>query len=81
MIREILTLVVDKIPTPYYIFFEKGRKQFSFQPTLNHKSAPSFEITVVNGEMNISAGIDDFLSTQAKEKVKEILNNPVFDHL
>jgi hypothetical protein len=39
MIREILTLVVDNVPTQYYIDFEKDRKQFNFQPTLTHKTA------------------------------------------
>jgi hypothetical protein len=81
MIREILTLVVDKIPTQYYIDFDRDRKQFNFQPTLSHKTAPSFRIIERYGELIEVEEIDVALLDQAKEKIREILNNPIFDHL
>lgn len=81
MIREILTLVVDKIPTQYYIDFERDRKQFNFQPTLTNKAAPSFRIIERYGELIEMEEIDASLLEQAKEKIKEILNNPIFDQL
>jgi len=79
MIREILTLVVDKVPTQYYIDFEKDRKQFNFQPTLTNKTAPSFRIIERYGELIEIEEIDANLLEQAKEKIREILNNPIFD--
>jgi hypothetical protein len=79
MIREILTLVVDKIPTQYYIEFEKDRKQFNFQPTLTNKGAPSFCIIERYGELIEIEEIDVSILEQAKEKIKEILNNPIFN--
>jgi len=79
MIREILTLVVDNVPTQYYIDFEKDRKQFNFQPTLTNKAAPSFRIIERYGELIEIEEIDRFVIEQAKEKIREILNNPIFD--
>jgi hypothetical protein len=79
MIREILTLVVNNVPTQYYIEFEKDRKQFNFQPTLTNKAAPSFRILERYGELIEIEEIDPTLIKQAKEKVREILNNPIFD--
>lgn len=79
MIREILTLVVDNVPTQYYIDFEKDRKQFNFQPTLTNKTAPSFRIIERYGELIEIEEIDPFVIEQAKEKIREILNNPIFD--
>jgi hypothetical protein len=81
MIREILTLVVDKISTQYYIDFDKDRKQFNFKPTLSNKAAPSFKIIERYGELIEVEEIDASLLEQAKEKIREILNNPIFDHL
>jgi hypothetical protein len=81
MIREILTLLVDDIPTHYYIDFEKDRKQFNFQPTLTNKTAPSFRIVERYGELIEVDAIDPQLLEQAKEKIREILNNPIFDQL
>lgn len=81
MIREILTLVVDKTPTHYYIYFEKDRKQFNFQPTLANKTAPSFKIIERYGELIKVEDIDQELLDQAIEKIKDILNNPIFDQL
>lgn len=81
MIREILTLKVDNVPTQYYIDFNKDRKQFNFQPTLSNKAAPSFKIIERYGELIEVEEIDASLLSQAKEKIREILNNPIFDHL
>ncbi|MGZ3846756.1 MAG: hypothetical protein ACXVBX_16110 [Flavisolibacter sp.] len=81
MIREILTLVVDKLPTQYYIEFEKDRKQFNFQPTLTNKSAPSFRIMERYGELIELDKMDPDLFEQAKEKIREILDNPIFGQL
>ena len=78
MIREILTLVVDNVPTQYYIDFEKDRKQFNFQPTLTNKTAPSFRIIERYGELIEIEEVDPFVIEQAKEKIREILNNPIF---
>ena len=79
MIREILTLVVDNVPTQYYIEFKKTRKQFNFQPTLASNTAPSFKIVERYGELIELDELDPSLLQQAKEKIKEILNNPIFD--
>jgi hypothetical protein len=81
MIREILTLVVNKVPTQYYIDFEKNRKQFNFQPTLANSTAPSFRIIERYGELIEIEEIDPVLLEHAKEKIREILNNPIFDDL
>ncbi|MGZ3880942.1 MAG: hypothetical protein ACXVBF_06375 [Flavisolibacter sp.] len=81
MIREILTLVVDKLPTQYYIEFEKDRKQFNFQPTLTNKSAPSFRVVERYGELIELDKMDPDLFEQAKEKIREILDNPIFGQL
>jgi len=79
MIREILTLVVDNIPVQYYIEFEKDRKQFNFQPTLSNKAYPAFRIIERYGELIEVEEISPVLLEQAKEKVREILNNPIFE--
>ena len=81
MIREILTLVVNNMPTQYYIDFEKDRKQFNFQPTLSNKTAPSFRIIVRYEELIEIEEVDPQILEQAKEKIREILNSPIFDHL
>jgi hypothetical protein len=79
MIREILTLVVDDMPTQYYIEFEKDRKQFNFQPTLANKAAPSFRVIERYGELIEVEETDSSIVEQAKDKIREILNNPIFD--
>jgi hypothetical protein len=81
MIREILTLTVDRIPTQYYIEFEKDRKQFKFQPTLTNKSAPSFRIVERYGELIELEEIEPGLLEEAKQKIREILDNPIFGQL
>lgn len=81
MIREILTLVVENVPTQYYIDFEKDRKKFSFEPTLTNKFSPSFTVEVSDGELITTDPIDSITLQQAKEKIKEILNDPIFNQL
>jgi hypothetical protein len=81
MIREILTLTVDKIPIQYYIEFEKDRKHFKFQPTLTNKSAPSFRIVERYGELIELEEIEPGLLEEAKQKIREILDNPIFGQL
>lgn len=79
MIREILTLMIDKAPTQYYIQFTKDRRRFVFQPTLKNKTAPSFILLVSNKEITKEGFIDEKIEEQAKEKVREILSNSIFD--
>jgi hypothetical protein len=80
MIQEILTLQVENLPTQYYINFKKDRKKFLFQPTLKNKSAPSFIIMVKENELIVEDLQDNKIAEQAKEKVKEILTNNIFDN-
>ncbi len=80
MIQEILTLVVDRLPIPYYINFEKNRKKFHFQPTLKNKSAPSFFIVVDPNGLTAHELSDPEIEIQAMEKVREILSNTIFDN-
>jgi hypothetical protein len=79
MLREILTLIVDKVPTQYYINFQSDRKEFVFQPTLNNKTAPAFTVIANEQELRIPQQIDERLQEQAKDKVREILSNEIFD--
>ena len=79
--REILTLLVDDKVTKYYIQFEKDRKRFHFQPTLKNKTAPIFTIRVQNNQLITEGDLPEELAAQAKEKVREILSNSVFDKL
>lgn len=81
MIREILTLIIGDVPTQYYIEFEKDRKQFNFQPTLTNSAAPSFRIIERYGQLIEVEEIDPYVLEQAKQKIREILNNPIFDQL
>lgn len=82
MIREILTLVIERQPASYYIIFTKERNRFVFQPTLNSKSNPSFILLVQNNEIvQDGTPVDDKVFKQAKEKVKEIISNSIFDQL
>ena len=79
MLREILTLTVNNFPVQYYIRFGRERQRFTFQPTLKNKEAPVFIILVKDGELKIAGEIDETMATQAKEKVKEIISNSIFD--
>ncbi|HWJ90164.1 MAG TPA: hypothetical protein VNR87_03590 [Flavisolibacter sp.] len=80
MIREILTLTVDEKPTQYYIQFEKNRRRFAFQPTLQNRNAPSFIIHIDGTTIRKPEGINEDLLSQAEKKVRELLSNPMFDN-
>ncbi len=80
MLREILTLTVNKVPTQYYIKIGKDRQRFTFQPTLKNKEAPVFVIIIKEQELKIAGDIDEIMAEQAKEKVREIISNSIFDN-
>ena len=79
MLREIFTLVVDRIPTPYYIKFEKDRKKFQFQATLKNKAAPTFVVMLSDNDFITEPYIDEVIAKQAKQKVRELVNDKIFD--
>jgi hypothetical protein len=79
MIREMFILVVDRIPTPYYIRFEKDRKRFQFQATLKNKTAPSFVVRLSDGHFITEPYVDEFIAKQAEQKVRELVNDKIFD--
>ena len=81
MMREILTLILDKTPVQYYILFTKERNLFIFEPTLKNKSAPKFTIEIKNGEPVTDDIVDDNLLMLAKQKVREIISDDFFDKL
>ena len=81
MIQEIITLVVDQMATQYYINFEKDRKKFLFQPTLKNKTAPSFSVIVEKNNLITEDLHDEKIAAQAKDKLKEILANNIFDQI
>jgi hypothetical protein len=81
MIREIFTLTIDKVPMQYYVRFDKERRKFSFQATLKNKTSPSFTIQVVEGELIPEPYIDESILRQARQKVKEIVSDKIFDRL
>ena len=81
MLKEILTLVVNGSPTQYYIKFGKDLRRFSFQPTLKNKSAPVFVIFLRDDELRVAGDVDNKLAEQAKEKVRTILSDNLFDNL
>jgi hypothetical protein len=79
MIREMFTLVVDRIPTSYYIRFEKDRKRFQFQATLKNKTAPSFVVMLRDDVLITEPNVDEVIAKQAKQKVRELVNDKIFD--
>ncbi|MFL5742311.1 MAG: hypothetical protein ACJ75B_18950 [Flavisolibacter sp.] len=79
MIREILTLTIEEISTPYYIQFEKDRMQFSFQPTLKNKAAPSFIIVVEGDRLVANEKIAEKIFDQACEKIQEIRHSDWYE--
>lgn len=76
MIRKILTLVIDNVPTQYYVDFEKDRKQFNLQPTLDNETAPSFRIIERYGELIEIEEIDSYIIDQAKERIRKLISDP-----
>jgi hypothetical protein len=80
MLREILTLIVNNVPTQYYIKFGKDRQKFTFHPTLKNKEAPDFIIFIKDNELKVAGDISENMAEQAKEKVKEIISNSIFDN-
>ena len=81
MIREICTLKVDRIPIQYYIRFEKDRRRFFFQASLKNKSAPSFTIIQREDEWFTEPAVDPSITKQAIQKVREIVEDRIFDRL
>ena len=79
MIKEILTLSVDGVPTQYYIKFGKERRRFSFHPTLKNRLAPVFVVFLRDDELKVAGEVDDTIAEQAKRKVREILSDNLFD--
>ena len=79
MIKEILTLLVDGVPTQYYIKFGKDRRRFSFHPTLKNKTAPVFVVFMRDDELRVAGDVDELVAEQATLKVKEILSDNLFD--
>lgn len=79
MIKEILTLIVDGVPTQYYIKFGKERRRFSFHPTLKNKSAPVFIVFMRDDELKVAGEVDEQVAEQARQKVREILSDNLFD--
>ena len=79
MIREMFTLVVDRIPTPYYIKFEKDRKKFQFQASLKNETAPSFVVMLRDNDFITEPYVDEVIAKQAKQKVRELVNDKIFD--
>ena len=79
MLREIFTLVVDRIPTPYYIRFGKDRKRFQFQASLKNKFAPSFVVMICDDDIITEPDVDEVIAKKARQKVRELLNDKIFD--
>jgi len=69
------------VPMQYYVRFDKERRKFNFQATLKHKTAPSFLIRVVDGELIPEPVVSEAILRQAKQKVKEIVSDKIFDRL
>ena len=81
MIRELLTLIIDKVPVQYYIRFSRERNHFYFQPTLKNKTAPTFTLFKNEEEWKTEDDIDALILDQAKQKIKEINSDSIFDNL
>ena len=76
MATEILTLLVNNVPTQYYVDFEHDRKQFNLHPAPGDSSAPSFRIIERYGELIEIEEIDPDIIQQAKKIIEEILRKP-----
>jgi len=79
MATEILTLLINNVPTQYRIDFERDRKQFNLYPEADNSSAPSFRIIERYGELIEIEEVDPKIIQQAKEKITEILRDPNSD--
>ncbi|MFL5810889.1 MAG: hypothetical protein ACJ749_15315 [Flavisolibacter sp.] len=79
MMREIFTLVIDKIPTQYYVQFNKDRQRFFFQAAFKYKTAPSFTIMLLEDRLVAEPAVKDEIAEQALKKVREIVADEIFD--
>jgi hypothetical protein len=79
MLREIFILDIDRIPTPYYIRFGKDRKSFQFQASLKNRSAPSFVMIIRDENFITEPQVDERIVKQAEQKVRELVNDSIFD--
>jgi hypothetical protein len=76
MTTEILTLLVNNVPTQYHVEFEQDRKQFNLHPAHVNSPAPSFRIIERYGELIEVEEIDPNIIQQAKKIIEEILRKP-----
>jgi hypothetical protein len=81
MLREIFILVVEKVPTPYYIRFGKDRKRFHFQASLKNKMAPSFVVIIDDDAIITEPMVHEVILKQAEQKVRELVNDEIFDRI
>ena len=81
MIREILTLILNKKRVQYYIELTKKRDRFVFEPGLKNKTAPYFSLEHKEGQWVCNQDIDPDLLEQAIQKAQEISSNDIFDKL
>ncbi len=81
MIKELLTLYIDSSPVQYYIRFTRERTLFNFQPTLQNKTAPSFTIFFQDQDWITEDQVEASILEQAKQKIKEINSDTIFDNL
>jgi len=79
MIREIFTLVIDNVPTQYYIQFNKDRQRFLFQAGFKYKTAPTFTIMLRDDRLIAEPAIKEEIAEQALKKVREIVADTIFD--
>ena len=81
MLKEIFTLESEGGLIQYYILFTRDRNVFEFQPTYKNKSAAVFSILVRNGELITEDNVPLSVLEGAREKVREIISNDVFDRI
>ena len=81
MLKEIFTLESEGGLIQYYILFTRDRNIFEFQPTYKNKSAAVFSILVRNGELITEDNVPSSVLEGAREKVREIISNDVFDRI
>ena len=81
MLKEIFTLESEGGLIQYYVLFTKDRNVFEFQPTYKNKSAVVFRILVRDGELVTEDNVPPSVLEGAREKVREIISNDVFDRI